>query len=145
LSSFQSKNKTVQLQEDLIKYFLIVAATISILTTFGILFSILFEALEFFKLKSFFYFFTGTEWSPGTVDSKFGALPIFAGTFIITAIAMSVALPIGLGSAIFMSEYASSKQRTILKPLFRDTCGNPYSSLWFFCSYYCCSFYCICL
>ena len=125
MSVFQSKNKTVQLKEDLIKYFLIAAATISILTTFGILFSILFEAIEFFKLKSFFYFFTGTQWSPGTIDSKFGALPIFAGTFMITAIAMSVALPIGLGSAIFMSEYATSKQRTLLKPLLEILAGIP--------------------
>jgi len=95
LATFQSKDIAVQRQENIIRYFLIFAATVSILTTFGILFSILFEAIEFFKLKSFFYFFTGTEWSPGTEDSMFGALPIFAGTFIITAIAMCVALPIG--------------------------------------------------
>ena len=123
--SFQSKNKTVQVQEDIIRYFLVIAATISILTTFGILFSILFEAIEFFKLKSIFYFFTGTQWTPGTVDSKFGALPIFAGTFIITTIAMIVALPIGLGSAIFMSEYATTKQRTLFKPLLEILAGIP--------------------
>ena len=125
MSTFQGKNKSVELQENIIKYFLIAAATISILTTFGILFSILFEAIEFFKLKSIFYFFTGTEWSPGTINSKFGALPIFAGTFIITIIAMCVALPIGLGSAIFMSEYASSTQRTYLKPLLEILAGIP--------------------
>jgi len=125
LATFQARNKTVQLQENLIRYFLIAAATISILTTFGILFSILFEAIEFFKLKSIFYFFTGTVWSPGTANSQFGALPIFAGTFMITAIAMSIALPIGLGSAIFMSEYASSSQRTFLKPLLEILAGIP--------------------
>jgi len=125
VSTFQSKNRTVQLQEDLIKYALVVAATVSILTTFGILISIVFEAIEFFKLKSFFYFFTGTEWSPGAVNSKFGALPIFAGTFMITAIAMSIALPVGLGSAIFMSEYASVNQRTFLKPLLEILAGIP--------------------
>ncbi|MEA2049819.1 MAG: phosphate ABC transporter permease subunit PstC [Campylobacterota bacterium] len=125
MSVFQSKNKNTQFKEDLIRYFLVTAATISILTTFGILFSILFEAIEFFKLKSFFYFFTGTQWSPGTVDSQFGALPIFAGTFIITLIAISVALPIGLGSAIFMSEYASAKQRTYTKPLLEILAGIP--------------------
>ncbi len=123
--TFQGKNKSIELQENIIKYFLIVAATISILTTFGILFSILFEAIEFFKLKSIVYFFTGTEWSPGTVNSKFGALPIFTGTFIITIIAIFVALPIGLGSAIFMSEYASSTQRTYLKPLLEILAGIP--------------------
>ncbi|MDA7817197.1 phosphate ABC transporter permease subunit PstC [Sulfurimonas sp.] len=125
MQTFETKNRNRHIQEDMIKYALILAATISILTTFGILFSILFEAIEFFKLKSFVYFFTGTEWSPGTVDSKFGALPIFAGTFIITLIAMSVALPIGLGSAIFMSEYATKTQRTILKPLLEVLAGIP--------------------
>ncbi len=125
MATFQSKNKTIQTQENIIKCFLIIASTISILATFGILFSILFEAIEFFKLKSFFYFFTGTQWSPGTEDSKFGALPIFAGTFIITAIAMSIAIPVGLGSAIFMSEYASKKSRNILKPLLEILAGIP--------------------
>ena len=125
MTTFKSKNKKVQVQEDLIRYFLIAAATISILTTFGILFSILFEAIEFFKLKSFWYFFTGTQWSPGSVNSEFGALPIFAGTFMITAIAMSIALPIGLGAAIYMSEYATLKQRTIFKPLLEVLAGIP--------------------
>lgn len=125
MATFESKNKHAQLQEDFIRYFLILAATISILTTFGILFSIIFEAVEFFKLKSFVYFFTGTEWSPGTVNSQFGALPIFAGTFMITAIAMAVALPIGLGSAIYMSEYATHNARNALKPLLEVLAGIP--------------------
>lgn len=109
----------------MIKWMLILASIISVLTTFGILISILFEAIEFFKLKSFFYFFTGTEWSPGTVDSKFGAIPIFAGTFVITVLAMLIAVPIGLGSAIYMSEYASPKMRNRLKPLLEILAGIP--------------------
>ncbi|MFA6195052.1 MAG: phosphate ABC transporter permease subunit PstC [Sulfurimonas sp.] len=125
LATFESKHRYAHLQEDVIKYLLILAATISILTTFGILFSIVFEAIEFFQLRSFVYFFTGTEWTPGVENSKFGALPIFAGTFMITAIAMAVALPIGLGSAIYMSEYASKNQRTILKPLLEILAGIP--------------------
>jgi phosphate transport system permease protein len=125
LATFQSKSKYAHLEEDIIKYFLILAATVSILTTFGILFSILFEAIEFFHLKSFVYFFTGTEWSPGVANSKFGAVPIFAGTFMITAIAMAVALPIGLGSAIYMSEYATPKARNMLKPLLEILAGIP--------------------
>jgi phosphate transport system permease protein len=125
LKAFQSKNKKAQIQEDIIRYFLITAAAISILTTFGILFSILFEAIEFFKLKSFIYFLTGSQWSPGTVDSKFGAVAIFAGTFMITAIAMLVAVPIGVFSAIYMSEYASSKTRTTVKPILEILAGIP--------------------
>ncbi|MDZ7817790.1 MAG: phosphate ABC transporter permease subunit PstC [Aliarcobacter sp.] len=107
------------------KFALISAAAISILTTFGILFSILFEAIEFFKLRSFWYFITGTVWSPGVIGSQFGALPIFAGTFVITIIALGVAIPIGLGSAIYMSEYASPKVRDYLKPLLEILAGIP--------------------
>ncbi len=109
----------------MIKWMLVAASIISVLTTFGILISILFEAIEFFKLKSFFYFFTGTEWSPGTVDSKFGAIPIFAGTFLITLLAMLIAIPVGLGSAIYMSEYASPKMRNRLKPILEILAGIP--------------------
>ncbi len=125
LSSFQSQKKRREINEKLIKYTLIFAAGISILTTFGILFSILFESIEFFKLRSFWYFLTGTTWSPGVANSQFGALPIFAGTFVITIIALLVAIPIGLGSAIYMSEYASPKLRDYLKPLLEVLAGIP--------------------
>jgi phosphate transport system permease protein len=125
LKAFESRKRHNELKEQIIKFFLITAATVSILTTFGVLFSILFEAIEFFQMRSFWYFLTGTEWSPGVADSKFGALPIFSGTFIITFIAMAVALPIGLGSAIFMSEYASPKLRNKLKPLLEVLAGIP--------------------
>jgi len=125
LESFQPKNKRTLLKETIIEYLLIAAAIISILTTFGILFSILFEAIEFFNLRSFTYFITGTQWSPGTVDSKFGAAAIFAGTFMITAIAIAVALPIGVFSAIYMSEYATDNIRTTVKPLLEILAGIP--------------------
>jgi len=125
LSTFETRNKQRELKEKLIKSALIIASIISILTTFGILFSILFESIEFFKLRSFWYFITGTEWSPGIEGSKFGAVPIFAGTFVITIIALLVAIPIGLGSAIYMSEYASSNVRDYLKPLLEVLAGIP--------------------
>jgi len=125
LHSFESKNKSTIIKEKLIKSMLIMASTISILTTFGILFSILFEAIGFFELRSFWYFLTGTIWSPGQVGSQFGAVPIFAGTFMITLIAMLVAVPVGLGSAIYMSEYASHKVRDYLKPILEILAGIP--------------------
>lgn len=125
LSTFESRKKQRELNEKLIKSALILAAVISILTTFGILFSIIFEAIEFFKLRSFWYFLIGTQWTPGTAGSQFGALPIFAGTFVITAIALLVAIPIGLGSAIYMSEYASSTFRDYLKPILEVLAGIP--------------------
>ena len=125
MNSFESKKQSTILKERIIKSLLIIASTISILTTFGILFSILFEALEFFKMKSFWYFISGTEWSPGVEDSKFGAVPIFAGTFMITIIAMLVAIPVGLGSAIYMSEYATPRVRDYLKPILEVLAGIP--------------------
>jgi len=125
LSIFESKNQKTIMIEKAIKASLILAAAISILTTFGILFSILFEAIEFFQLRSFWYFLTGTVWSPGVIGSQFGALPIFAGTFMITLIALLVAIPVGLGSAIYMSEYASDKVRDYLKPILEILAGIP--------------------
>jgi len=125
LTPFETRNKSTEIKEKIIKAFLITASIISILTTFGILFSILFEAIEFFKLRSFWYFITGTEWSPGIANSKFGAVPIFTGTFVITIIAMAVAIPIGLGSAVYLSEYASGKVRNTLKPLLEILAGIP--------------------
>ena len=125
MSIFESKNQKTIMIEKAIKASLILAAAISILTTFGILFSILFEAIEFFQLRSFWYFLTGTVWSPGVIGSQFGALPIFAGTFMITLIALLVAIPVGLGSAIYMSEYASDKVRDYLKPILEILAGIP--------------------
>lgn len=125
MSTFESKNKKTVVTEKLIKLALITASVIAILTTFGILFSILFEAIEFFQMRSFWYFITGSEWTPGVVGSKFGAVPIFAGTFVITIIALSVAIPIGLGSAVYMSEYASPRLRDYLKPILEVLAGIP--------------------
>lgn len=112
-------------KEQITRFLLLLASTISILTTFGILFSILFQAIEFFKLESFWTFITGTEWYVGHHKSVFGAVPIFAGTFMITAIALLVAIPVGLGNAIYMSEYASNKARKFLKPMLEILAGIP--------------------
>lgn len=123
--------------ENVIKWLLILASFISILTTFGILLSILFESIEFFKMESFWYFLTGTEWSPdkaflqgagraeGATGAKFGAVPLFAGTFMITFIAMAVAFPIGLLSAIYLSEYASHGFKDKVKPIVEILAGIP--------------------
>ena len=111
--------------EKIVRFFLIFASIVSILTTAGILFSVLFQAIEFFQLKSFWYFISGSEWTPGGADSRFGALPIFAGTLMITVIALSVAIPIGVGSAIYMSEYAGRRERNYLKPILEILAGIP--------------------
>ncbi|HJO35796.1 MAG: phosphate ABC transporter permease subunit PstC [Pseudomonadota bacterium] len=115
--------------ETVIRWLLIAASLVSILTTLGIVVSILFEAIRFFRLVSLWEFITGTEWSPDAVfaggQGQFGAVPLFAGTFMITGIAMAVALPIGLLSAIFMSEYASPAVRTAAKPVLEVLAGIP--------------------
>jgi phosphate transport system permease protein len=125
MSTLTQNNKRRVLAEKLIEYALAAATGITILTTFGILFSILFEAIEFFKLQSFFYFMTGTEWTPGVEGAKFGAVPIFTGTLVITFIAIIVAVPIGLFTAIYLSEYASKKTRDIAKPIIETLAGIP--------------------
>ena len=124
--------------EQVIHWLLIAASITSILVTLGIVLSVLFEALHFFKMVGFWSFITGTQWQPdtaflvgagrtaeGVAEAKFGSLPIFAGTFMITAIAMLVALPVGLFSAIYMSEYASRGLRDWLKPALEVLAGIP--------------------
>lgn len=136
--SVSPKTKRRYFIERCIKGLLLLASFISILTTFGILISIVFEAMAFFKTQSITYFLFGTEWAPdtaflegagrsdaGSAQAKFGAVPIFAGTFYITIIAMIVSVPIGLLSAIFMSEYASSRLRAQVKPFLEILAGIP--------------------
>ncbi len=124
--------------ETLIRYVLIGAAMISIVTTFGILVSIIFEAIRFFQMESFWTFITGTTWDPGNsfqmaagrgegVEStaNFGAVPLFAGTFMITLIAMLVAIPVGLLAAVYMAEFAPESVRTVAKPVLEVLAGIP--------------------
>ncbi|TLF52561.1 phosphate ABC transporter permease subunit PstC [Halomonas urmiana] len=124
--------------ERVIRWVLVTAALISIFTTFGILFSIVFEALRFFQMHSFWDFVTGTVWNPGASfleaagrgdeggsAAQFGSVPLFAGTFMITAIAMLVAIPVGLLSAIYMAEFAPQRVRTLAKPTLEVLAGVP--------------------
>lgn len=112
---------------------MIVCSTIAILTTFGIVMSLLFEALRFFERVPPTEFFFGLNWEPqipireGQVAASgaFGAIPVFTGTLLIAAIAMLVAIPIGLLSAIYLSEYAWPKFRATVKPLMEILAGVP--------------------
>jgi phosphate transport system permease protein len=113
--------------------FLIVASAIAVLTTIGIVLSLLFESARFFQMVSPIEFLFGLEWSPQIAlradqvasAGSFGAVPIFAGTALISAIAMIVAVPIGLLSAIYMAEYAAPRFRAIAKPLLEILAGIP--------------------
>jgi len=124
--------------EKLIIWVLVLSSLISILTTLGIVLSIIFEAMKFFKLVSLWDFLTGTSWNPDTAfvtggataedvvgDASFGSIPLFAGTFFITGISMLVAVPVGLFAAIYMSEYASLPMRRMSKPTLEVLAGIP--------------------
>ncbi len=119
--------------ERVIEYLLIAASSIAILTTIGIVLSVLFEALRFFQKVPFTEFLFGLNWSPQTAiradqvgsSGSFGAVPLFAGTLLITVIAMCVAVPVGLMTAIYLAEYSSNRVRAIAKPLLEILAGIP--------------------
>jgi phosphate transport system permease protein len=103
---------------------LFLCAGVAIATTAGIVLSLLYESLQFFQKVSAWDFLTGTRWNAQT-EAEFGALPLFFGTFMIALIAMLVAAPIGLFSAIFLSEYASPRMRAWIKPILEILAGIP--------------------
>lgn len=103
----------------------LLAAGVSIVTTFSIIAFLLREAIEFFKKVSPVEFFTGTKWSPQFQDPQYGVLPLLAGTFQIALGAAIIALPIGLFAAIYLSEFASARVRNLLKPALEILAGVP--------------------
>ena len=119
--------------EKFIKLFLLICSIVAILTTVGIVLSLFFESLKFFKQIYFFDFIFGTHWSPQIAiredqvgsSGAFGSIPVLTGTFLITLIAMFIAVPIGLFSAIYLSDYAHKKVRSVLKPLIEVLAGIP--------------------
>ena len=119
--------------EKAVNWVLLIASIVAILTTIGIVLSLLFESLRFFGQVSPIEFLFGLTWSPQTAlradqvgaSGAFGAIPVFAGTLLITVIAMAVAVPIGLMAAIYMAEYASPATRGIVKPMLEILAGIP--------------------
>jgi phosphate transport system permease protein len=111
--------------EDLIKGFLVLAAFISILTTTGIVLSLVQETVVFFGEVGAGDYLFGTEWSPLFKPASFGVLPLVLGTFLISGVAMLVAVPLGLGAAIYLSEYAHPRTRKIIKPILELLAGVP--------------------
>ncbi len=115
------------------KGILMAASTIAVFTTVGIVLSLLFEAVRFFQAVPITDFLFGLEWSPQTAlradqvgsSGSFGAVPLFAGTLLISTIAMAVAVPVGLLAAIYLAEYASTGVRTVAKPLLEILAGVP--------------------
>jgi phosphate transport system permease protein len=113
--------------------FLQICASMAIITTIGIIASVLFESLRFFTKVPFHEFVFGLEWSPQTAmradqvgaSGSFGMIPLFVGTLVVSAIAMLVAVPVGLMSAIYLAEYARPQVRTLAKPALEVLAGIP--------------------
>jgi len=119
-------SKRVQrFKERLIEGALFLSALFSVFITFGIIAVLFFETFGFFKEVSIIDFLTDTQWTPLFAEKHFGILPLFTGTFLTTLIAISVALPVGLISAIYLSEYASERIRTAVKPLLEILAAVP--------------------
>ena len=112
---------------------LFVCSSIAIFTTLGIILSVLFESLRFFEKVPFFDFLLGTHWSPqiairadqAGASGSFGVLPLIVGTLLISLIALSIAVPVGLMSAIYLAEYAGRRARNIIKPALEVLAGVP--------------------
>ena len=111
--------------EDVVKGALAVCAFVSVATTVGIVVALFAPAFEFFQEVSLADFFTGTEWAPLFEPAHFGVLPLVAGTLLVTAIACLVAIPFGLGAAVYLSEYATPRVRGVLKPALETLAGIP--------------------
>jgi phosphate transport system permease protein len=126
---FRARNRV----EQIVLLALIAASSIAIFTTIGIVLSVLFEAIRFFQKVPAAEFLFGLNWSPQTAiradqvgsSGSFGAVPLFTGTLLITAIAMVVAVPVGLMTAIYLAEYSSRRVRGIAKPLLEVLAGIP--------------------
>nr|WP_321454489.1 phosphate ABC transporter permease subunit PstC [uncultured Cohaesibacter sp.] len=127
------KLRARNLVETNIKIALVVASSIAILTTIGIVLSMLFEAIHFFNRVHPFDFFFGTQWDPrftsagreGGGEGSFGLIPLIWGTLYISLVALLVAVPIGMFAAIYMAEYANNTVRAVAKPLLEILAGIP--------------------
>jgi phosphate transport system permease protein len=118
--------------EAIVLALLMATSVVAILTTIGIFASVVFESVIFFREISIFSFLFGTHWAPTGSPPSFGFLPLLLGTFLITFIALVIATPLGLFSAIYMAEYASPRVRGVAKPVLEMLAGIPTVVLGFF-------------
>lgn len=119
------KRKKTQRINQMVPLLLKAIASVSIITTIGIVVTLANETIMFFREVPIHSFLTGEEWLPFFEEPQFGVLPLICGTILVTAIAMLVAIPVGLGCAIFLNEYASNFIRKVLKPLLELLAGIP--------------------
>lgn len=122
---FLLKQASDDIPEKIIATILFACAFVSVATTFGIVAIIFTETWGFFQEVSLAQFFLDTRWTPLFAEARFGIWPLLNGTVLTTAIAMSVAVPLGLSSAIYLSEYAKPKVAAILRPAVELLAGIP--------------------
>jgi phosphate transport system permease protein len=118
--------------EAVILVLLACASAVAVLTTIGIVLSVVYESLRFFAEVPFYQFLFGTEWAPTAEPGAFGIIPLLGGTLLITLIAILVAGPLGLLSAVYLAEYADLRARRIVKPVLELLAGIPTVVLGFF-------------
>lgn len=111
--------------EGFLRWIFAACALVSVLTTFGIIWVLFQESLPFFMHVPLTEFLTGTQWTPQFEPARFGVLPLVCGTFLVTIGAACFTLPLGLLSAIYLSEYASPRARSVLKPILEVLAGVP--------------------
>ena len=124
-SAANSRSARAKQIEKLVTTALLFCALVSIITTFGIIYVLISEGLVFFRHESLFGFLTGTVWTPLFEPRSFGVLPLVYGTVMVAAGACFVAVPLGLGIAVFLSEYAPPGLRRLLKPVIELLAGIP--------------------
>ncbi len=112
-------------REAIIYTTLFLCALVSVLTTFAIVVVLLEESSSFFRHVSFVDFLTGTEWTPSFTNKHYGILPLLSATLLMSFLAMVVAVPLGLAAAIYLSEYAPSGVRAVIKPILELLAGIP--------------------
>ncbi|QED48644.1 phosphate ABC transporter permease subunit PstC [Cytobacillus dafuensis] len=122
----KQKKNTSSTIEKIVPILLLFTAIVSVLTTLGIVLTLIVETFTFFSRVSIVEFFTSTKWYPfSPTQGSYGVLPLVVGTLKVTGIAAIVAIPIGLATAIFLSEYASDRTRRIIKPILEVLAGIP--------------------
>ncbi|WP_129113055.1 phosphate ABC transporter permease subunit PstC [Halegenticoccus tardaugens] len=111
-------------QEQTIKWILFACAALSVFVTVAIVVTLLVDAIQFFADVSPADFFLGTDWSP-KINQEFGVLPLVSGTLFVTVMSAMIAIPVGVASAAYLSEYASSRTRSVIKPALEILAGIP--------------------
>jgi phosphate transport system permease protein len=124
--------KKIRWGEVVVQGILVAAAAISVLTTIGIIASLILPAIEFFGEVSIWDFLAGTTWAPLFLDAHFGVLPLVLGTVMVSLLSALVGFPLGLGVAIYLSEYASRRMSGILKPVLEILAAIPTVVLGYF-------------